>query len=72
MTTAVKAQILENVRVFKSVNHNQRKQYMADRLRHIADCIDSYVDDYNANRLIGEPEITMQEMIEQLARKVGI
>lgn len=59
-----------DMRVFKSVNHKQKQQYLADRFKYVDDCIDDYVNTYNDNRLDGEAEITRDEMIEQLSRKV--
>jgi len=65
MNGATQTRIAENVRVFKLVNHKQRKQYMADRLKHIKDCVNSY----NKDLLPGDVEITIKEMGEQIGRK---
>ena len=59
---------MRDVQVFKATNLNQRKQYMADRLKHIK----NMTADYNNDLLDGEIPITVQEMADQLSRKADV
>jgi len=68
MTTSTKSRIMRDVQVFKATNLNQRKQYMADRLKHIK----NMTADYNNDLLDGEIPITVQEMADQLSRKADV
>jgi len=68
MTTSTKSRIMRDVQVFKATNLNQRKQYMADRLKHIK----NMTADYNNDLLDGDIPITVQEMADQLSRKADV
>lgn len=59
---------MRDVQVFKATNLNQRKQYMADRLKHIK----NMTADYNNDLLDGDIPITVQEMADQLSRKADV
>ena len=66
MTTNNEIRLKKEIKVFKEVNYKQHQQYVADKLKFIKNC----VKDYNSRLLEGEPAITINEMAEQLERKV--
>lgn len=65
MTTANKIRLRRDMQIFKKVNHDQRRQASVDMRKYIKDM----ANDYNANRLPGEPLMVINEMVEHIGRK---